>query len=65
MKWLEYNGKNLRGQSWMLQFTFFVVDPLQPLPPFSSSIFFVLESVRVPPPQVLEHSPICQAFHLQ
>ena len=54
----------LPGQSCVLQEYLFILSPSQ-MPPCLSSTFFVLKSYLVPPPHVLEHSPICHSSHSQ
>ena len=55
---------NLRGQVCVLQSSCAVDSPSH-IPPLISSFFLVRVFVRLPPPQVLEHVPICQLFHSQ
>ena len=54
----------LPGQSCVRQDSLTVLSPSQ-MPPCISSTFFVLLFDLVPPPHVLEHSPICHSFHSQ
>ena len=58
------NKNNLLGHACVLHSSCIVASPRH-TPPFDSSVFFVLELVRKPPPQDVEHSPCSQAFHSQ
>ena len=55
---------SLPGQSSGLQDSLSVLSPSH-MPPCISTTFFVLLFDLVPPPHVLEHSPICHSFHSQ
>ena len=62
----NYSSCNIKlpGQSRSLQSSLASESPLQ-TPPLFSTTSLVLVSLRVPLPQVAEHSPIFQALHLQ
>ena len=53
------------GHFFVLQFSDIVSGPSHSSPPFLALIFFLLDLIRVPPPQDLSHSWVFQSSHSQ